>query len=188
MSALNVADLLYAPGKLYANPSALTGNETAFGTALGLVSGLAIDLEGPHGDDQAIRMSEHGNEISDMVEGARGIRVSGVLQSWDADMIQRLFPNSSVDATVGAQRKVAEPSSVRPGARASDRSIVLLFMPDDSDRVPCLVLHRALPAIEAKSRIEARLDREWGIPFAFTGIRDTSSRLYTIGMRHGISV
>jgi hypothetical protein len=182
----NVRDLLFIPGRLSVNPSNLNSAYPHGGTGLGLTRGLAIKLNSVYDPEAVITQEERGGEISDFVHQGEGAVLSCVLHSWDAEALNRLFPNTAAGA-VTQKRQVSAPGSVRAGARASSRSVVLVFTPDSPDHHPMFILRRALPALQTSNEINLRLDREAGIAAIFVGIRDTSGRLYDFGMRHDLT-
>lgn len=184
MSLPNVRDIVKIPGRLSMNPVDITTVYPHGGTALGIVKRVAVKTETRY---NFVTAEEFGGE---RVEGAaiyNGIVLAAILHSYDADMIGKVFANTTTGATSG-KPVIAEPSTVRAGNRLSDRSCVLCFTPDDEDRHPMLIMRRALPAIEETTELVQRLDEEWGLPVVFYGIRDTSARLYSYGLRRDLAL
>lgn len=171
------------PGKLVANPTSLTAAYPGGGTELGIVQDIVIMVEQPYKDIQA---EEFGGQRVEAIITREGCSVGAILRSWDKDAIAAVFPNTAAGATTG-KRQVTAPGSVRPGAKMSDRSLVLVFWPDDRDRHPFFVMYRALPALKETVELQMKLDEEFGLPLLFVGIQDTSSRLYAFGLGHDIS-
>jgi hypothetical protein len=61
--------------------------------------------------------------------------------------------------------------------RLSDRSVKLVFTPDDWHRTPAWILYRALPLLDVARRMGYDRDEELGVPFVFAAIPDTTSDL-----------
>jgi len=182
----NVRDLLFIPGRLSVNPSNLNTAYPYGGTALGVTRGLAIKLNSVYDPEAVVSAEEFGGETTDFVHQAEGAILSCVLSSWDAEALNRIFPNTAA-GSVTQKRQVSAPGSVRAGSRASSRSVVLVFTPDSPDHHPMFILRRALPALNTAAEINLRMDREAGVAAVFVGIRDSQGRLYDFGMRHDLS-
>lgn len=183
MSTPNVRDILSVPGKLYINPSGLT-SPANYGTPLGIVHDVEVITDVP---TAYITAEEYaGERVEGQMVGA-GCAIGFILRGWDKNAIQQLYPNT-VAGTVTGKRYVQSPGTIRPGEPLSNRSVVLLFAPDDPDRHMMFLMRRALPAIEANAKLAMRLDQEFGIPALFYGIRDTSSRMYLWGLPHDLQV
>lgn len=183
MAASNPRNLSTFPGKLVTNPTSLTATYPGGGTELGIVQDIVVTIEQPY---KFIEAEEFGGQRVEGVVTKEGCTVGAILRSWDKDAVQRLFPNTAAGAVTG-KRKVTSPGTIRPGEKLSDRSVVLVFWPDDRDRHPFFVMRRALPALKETAEIALRLDEEFGLPMLFFGIQDTSSRLYDFGLAHDIS-
>jgi hypothetical protein len=143
-----------------------------------------LSIEHPY---KWVTAEEYGGQRVDGVITGEGCSIGFILRSWDKDVLQRVFPNTSVGASSG-RRLVASPGAVRPGELMSNRSVVLLFTPDDADRHPMFLMRRALPAIKETAEVMLRVDQEFGLPVIFHGIRDASGKLYEWGMAHDIAL
>lgn len=178
----NVRDILSVPGVLSVNPTSLTVAANR-GTQLGIVHEVSIAIDQPY---QFVHGEEYGERIEAIMVG-QGCAIGFNLIAWDKDCLQRLFPNTAVGSTTGKRRVVA-PSTIRAGEPVSDRSVVLLFTPDDTDRHPMFLMRRALPAIKETAEVAMKMDQEMGIPAIFYGIRDTNGKLYDWGLAHDLTL
>lgn len=184
MTTPNVRDNLKIPGRLSMNPTDLGAVYPHGGTPLGVCEEIVVRPEARY---QFVTAEEYGGE---RVEGSvtyEGIVLAAVLKSYDLDMISKVFPNASA-GSVSGKVALAAPGSVRTGARLSDRSCVLCFTPDDEDRHPMLIVRRAIPAVEESAQLTLRIDESWALGVVFYGIRDSSSRLYSYGLRRDLSL
>jgi hypothetical protein len=181
VSIQNVREILRVPGKLYANPTGFM-LPADFGTPLGIVHDVALRLEQSY---QFVTAEEYGNQRVEGTQTTSGCALGFVLRGWDKDCIERIFPNTASGSFSG-KRRVVEPSTIRPGERLSNRSIVLLFAPDDRDRHPMFVMRRALPALEETAEIRLHMDEDFGLPVVFYAIRDANAKLFDWGMAHDV--
>jgi hypothetical protein len=179
----NPRNISTIPGKLVLNPTSLTAAYPGGGTELGIVQDIVLTIEQPY---KFIEAEEFGGQRVEAVVTREGCALGAVLRAWDKDALNRVFPNTALGAVTG-KRKVSAPGTIRPGEKLSDRSVVLVFWPDDRDRHPFFVMWRALPAIQETSDIQLKLNEEFGLPVMFFGIQDTSGRLYTMGLPHDIT-
>lgn len=179
MAKSNVRDILSVPGKLYLNPTDLTnpGTNTPH-LCLGVVHEVSVTFDQKY---SWITDEEYGGEKIEGMLSRDGLAIGFILRSWDRDMLAKLFPNTAAGATTGKRRIVA-PSTVRPGEPLSNRSCVLAFCPDDYAVHPVFLMRRALPAVQETAEVALQLDKEFGLPAIFHGIRDTSNRLYDVGL------
>ncbi len=184
MAASNPRDIMSLPGRLVINPSSLTTAYPGGGTGLGIVQDLSLVLEQPY---KAVLAEEFGGQAVEGTIVREGCVLGAILRSWDKDALNKLFPNTTVTST-SEKRLVSSPGTIRPGEKLSDRSAVLVFWPDDTDRHPFFVMRRALPCIKESEAIALRMDQEYGIPMLFFGIQDTSGRLYAFGPKESITV
>lgn len=172
------------PGRLVINPTSLTSAYPGGGTGLGIVQDIELHLEQPY---KMVMAEEFGGQAVEGTIAREGCVLGAIIRSWDKDALQRLFPNTTLGSTT-QKRKVAAPGSIRPGEKLSDRSVVLVFWPDDTDRHPFFVMRRALPCVKETADVALRIDQEYGIPVLFVGIQDTSQRLYDWGLAHDITM
>jgi hypothetical protein len=182
MASPNVRDILSVPGRLSYGPTNLTTAYPHGGTALGIVQEVYLKIDAP---TMYVEAEEYGGEKVEGFITREGCALGFILRSWDRNALSILFPNTVVGATAG-KRRVASPSTIRAGEPLSNRSVVLVFTPDDTDRHAMFLMRRALPAIETTTEVRLRLDEEFGIPAIFHGIRDTSGRLYEWGVPHDL--
>jgi len=181
MSKPNVRDILTVPGRLSVGPTDLLAPYPHGGTALGIVLETVLILDVPY---QSIIAEEYGERVEGIVTG-QGCALGFLLRGWDFDTLDLIFPNVAAGAASGRAR-ISAPGTIRPGEPMSNRSVVLLFTPDDIDRHPMFLMRRALPAVRETAEIALRLDQEYGVPAIFVGIRDTSGRLYEVGLAHDL--
>lgn len=185
MGTPDVARILAGvPGRLCVGPMNLA---TAFphgGTALGLVRELAVRVLTARAEVVA---EEFGAEAVEQVYLGQRWALVGTMRSLDDDMVQRLFPATATGTTT-QHRVISYPGTARAGDLRSASSVVLCFSPDDLDRHPMVLFHRALPLVEEQAELQARLDQEAGFAFAFLAIRATDGRAVSLGQREDLTL
>lgn len=177
MAISDALEALAIPGRLVSNPTQ-PGLALAYphgGTALGLTRSAAlreINVRVP------ITAEEFGTEIVDYVDGGKSYIFAAILESWDNDAIQAIFP----DATVGGSGVAGydRPGTTRAGSLLSDRSLVLLFSPFDTVNHNAVVFYRALPIMEDPSEFPLQLATPFGLPLLFASIRNTSGNAVSV--------
>lgn len=183
MATSNVRNIFKTPGRLFMNPTSLTV-EANYGTELGTFRQAFLTIDQPY---QWIEAEEYGGQKVDGVVTKEGCSIGALLHSWDADLIQKLFPNTAAGDTTH-RRRVVSPSTIRPGELMSTRAMVLYFVPDDPVRHPSFLMRRAIPATEEQFQVALKIDEEFGIPVVFYGIRDANGNLYDWGLPHDLTL
>lgn len=178
MGSPDVLRVINVPGRLCYGPSSLA---TAFphgGTAIGTTrAGKLIR----YATEKEIRDEAFGTEIRDVVLSGENYAFACILREWDDDAIALMFPNTAAGAV--SQHKVVEtPGSNRPGLLLSAKKVVLLFSPDDPERVPATLLYAALPRIAKQQEWDTAFGKRWETTVSFTAVRDSSSRIHKTGM------
>lgn len=176
--------LLFAPGRLVANPSSLATTFPYGGTALG--SSRAVILKS-YGAYYPVTAAELGGEPVEYLERAAVWGCQAFLRGQDDDAIAALFPNTAAGTTT-QHRVISEPGSNKAGFRVSARSLVLLFVPDDLTRADAWLLYRALPLLSEPTEIHQSAKEEYGFPALFMGIRDSSARVLSQGRIEDLSL
>lgn len=179
MAAIDLTGILRMPGELIVNVTDLTIAAPYGGTRLGLVQDLVVEIE--QGAVE-IRTEEFGVEVVEVVDGNRAWRLAAALRSYDRDAINAVFP-STLSGSETAQRVITDGTDARAGRRGSARAVPLLFAPDDPQRRPAILLHRAIPFPAAAAELTLDLDQEAMIGVVFRAIRHvTNNRLVSLGL------
>lgn len=185
MTTYNPRDISKFPGKLCVNPTDLALAFPHGGTGLGVVRNIMFRPEIKYED---VIAEEYGERVESFAV-SQGCILVATLQSWDAEVLRNIFWNTELGAVSG-RRKIKEGASAtnRAGFRLSDRSVVLLFSPDDTDRAPMLLMRRALPYAQESAEAAFALNSDIAIPVGFSGIRDADGDLYEWAMRKDITL
>lgn len=181
MSTPNVRDVLRVKGRLSFNPTNVaSGSYPWGGTSLGVVSRVyAVPSKAVY----LVRAEEYGGVPTEGVEAGESWILRTRLESWDYDALAKIFPSVAAGTTT-QHAVVTGPSNV--GGVLSDRSVKLLFTPDDEDRHLMVLFYKALPVADGEMPFKA--DERWGLAVDWHAIYDASSRLYQIGRRQDLSL
>lgn len=176
-------DISKFPGKLCVDPTDLSIAFPHGGTGLGVVRNIVFRPEIKY----TRVVAEEFGEVVEGVATSQGCILAATLESWDAEALRDLFWNTE-DGSTSQRRKVKEPGTNRAGFLLSSRAKVLLFSPDDTDKAPMLIIRRALPMPEESAFASFQLNSDIALAFAWTGIRDSTGRLYEWAMRKDITL
>lgn len=171
--------VLRAAGKCCANPTDLTLPFPHGGTALGDQAFMEAYYDQRH-------FAVIAEELDEVVEVARGAvrgRVDLVFRQWDADALA-LFYDAEL---IGDQPQLAVPGDRIAGALGSSTAVTLMISPDRLGD-PALIVHVAIPTVGATLPVRYGNLRELQFVARFDAIRDSSSRMYSMGALDEISV
>jgi len=171
----NPRDIAKFPGKLCVNPTDLALPFPHGGTGLGVVRNVIFRTEVSY---EKVIAEEYG-QVVEAIGTEYGCVLAASLISFDEEALKELFWNTEV-GSVSGRRGVSEGASpaTRAGFLLSSRSVVLLFSPDDTGHAPALLIRRALPMLEPSAQANLQLNSDIAIAVTFTGIRDTTGRLF----------
>ena len=177
----NPRDILVAvPGRLCVNPANLAAAFPHGGTALGIVKAVSVR---PGVSYQEVTAEEYGGERIEVVATGEAWVLAAILRSWDHDALSRFFPSEVVGGS--GQPLVTHPSLVadtgRAGRLLSASSIVLCFSPDSPANHPGLVMHRAIPMLDAAIETNLSLARPQEIAVVFAAIRSAAGKSVSWG-------
>jgi hypothetical protein len=134
---MNFNEIYFTRGRVYLNPVNLTNN---YGTELCFIESGVNFMPGL--STANISREEDGVEIWKTIYLQSRPIMSFVAQNYNMDVISLLFPSS-----VYAGNKAGSPGSLRSGHILSDSPIPqrLLFVPDNTEVKPCLILQKVVP-------------------------------------------
>ena len=146
-------NVLRVPGRLVRDPTDLSASFPYGGTALGVVSGVALDRgivteELVGGDDR--------NQTIDLLYLREQWRLSVVLREWTDEALAVAGYNLGTGAST-SKKYLANRGSVVPGRLLSSfLSMKLVYAPEDAS-TPGILVFRALPAIEETSMLNLNM-------------------------------
>ena len=180
MSTADLHQSLTSPGRLVINPTDKTAAFPYGGTQIGEVREVRAVITGGWFDVEA---EEYGGAIVESVWSGENVAIGCYLRQFDETAVAAVFPNTK---TTGTSKRVAvthwsdAASPVRPGHLLSSRSVKLLFVPFDVDRVRCVYFSRALPRTNESVALQKALGVREEIPALFLAIPSTTSKVYQI--------
>jgi hypothetical protein len=174
-------------GRLIANPTSVVAASNYGGTVLGEISFIEFRFGKRNYRKTAEEKGGATWGITDLGDTAV---VAGVFRGADVDALGALFPNTVLGSSRGRTINGQSNGTVRAGADLSERSIKLLFAPDDSESGLHVILYRALPVVPVAASIGLHLGRERGYGFAFEGtwIEDTKRSVYQHALRENLTI
>ena len=175
MGTSNAIDVIRQRGFLCVSPTNLALPFPHGGTAIGITRDLEFQ---PGVRVREIVAEEFGGVVTDYIRTGERAALTGVLRSWDEDLLETLFADVASGATVTGG--IVSGSGVVPGALCANFS--LLFSARDVERNPSLLIYRAIPMPDSAARIGLAVKAEMGMPFAFMATPDSKGRLYQIGL------
>jgi hypothetical protein len=187
LSADSILGIRQESGRLISNPTSTDASSNYGGTVLGEIAYIECRIYPRYRPKFAEEFGGHPIDAKWLGETPV---ISGVLRNGDPDMINVLFANTALGASRGRGIMGQANGSIRAGADLSDRSIKLLFAPNDSEHGDHCILYRALPEINMTTAIGLYLGREKGIPFAFYGTvaEDAKRSTHQIDLRENLVI
>lgn len=186
-SANSLTELRQESGKLIANPTTLVAASNYGGTVLGEIAFIEFRFLPRY---RPITAEEWGGAVADVVNLGDSAAVAGVLRGNDSDAISTIFPNTAAGGSRGRSVKGQANGTIRAGSLLSDRSVKLLFAPDDSEHGTHVILYRAIPSVATAASMGLYLGREKGIPFSFYAVpvEDSARSVYQLALRENLTL
>ncbi len=186
MATGNSAKIVRAPGRLVVNPTTnlATGSFPNGGWAVGHVSQCRVQ---PLGTTLRV-FSEALGEYTDLIEGNRRWVFSCFLRGWDDDAIERLLSDGYERGPATQHSSFAVPGNHEVGTSALGRAVRLLYVPDAPERVPAVLIYRAIPEMADGAEMLFQRNAELGIPLAFECLRDDDGRILHVGLIHDLPI
>jgi hypothetical protein len=157
---MNFNEIHFTRGRVYINPVNLTDN---YGTELCYIENGVNFMPGLQ--TMPISREEDGYEIWKVIYLQSRPMITFIAQNYNSDVLKLLFPRSVVEAT----NMAGSPGDLRSGHILTDDALVtcrLLFVPDNIEIKPCLILQKALPV--ALNNVNIRLSHNDKMVFSLS--------------------
>jgi len=187
MTTPNARNIVFAPGRLSYGATSLTTDYPHGGTALGNVRAIRAI---PGRRYEFVRAEEFGGERIEALDvGGDGWVLSAILRGCDNDAYAALFPNTSV-GTTSQHRLITETASStnRAGRLLASTGVRLVFTPYALEDHNFLVLHRAVPMLDATASLAFSLSEQLDVAVVFAGFRDSTGKSASYGRRRDITL
>lgn len=176
MAVENLQNVTFLSGRLVSNPTTLVGSFPFGGTALGLARDIVVM---PTTLSYQVKAEEFGNVTVDVVDGGRSWVLGANLRGYDTDALVTVFPGTNTGSSSGLFGiRETSTGAGRGGRLHSADSIVLLHVPDDTDRHRATLLYRAVPLVDEAAELNLQLANEFMIAVMFIAIPDTSGNVF----------
>lgn len=116
-----------------------------------------------------------------------GAVAGAILRSWDKDMLSAVHPNTVASSRLIRMRQTVSGSGSRRAGTFID-TIKLLFVPEDRQNHPFVVLYAAAPEFERAAKLRLANRKEMGLAILFVGQPDSLGRIYDSGQRSEITL
>ena len=178
MALADAGKVLRVGGRLCINPTNLA---TAFphgGTALGMISEAVFQ---PGLKRYEVTAEEYGGEPIDLVITSETAVFGCLFRGMDFDAWGTIWEDTRNGKSSG-QKVVNYPGAIRAGNLASDRSVTLLYSPDDVQSDPAILMYEACPILSETAELALAISEEMVVRVVFQGIRNASGNVYQIGL------
>ena len=179
MAAGDSARVLRAPGRIVIAPTKpFHGNVYPFGgREVGKVNACVLK---PLGTRFHVE-SEGLGETTDILDSGSNWMFACFLRGWDDDALSLFRPESFEAGDVTQHAVVTVPGNKAAGASVLGNAVVLAYVPEDTVRVPGVILYRAVPDWTDGSELAFRRGSELGLPLTFSCVRDVDGRILQVG-------
>lgn len=183
MASPTVMSALRTPGQIIINPSAglLTQAPPHGGTSLGFVGNAKVRRIGREFEQTC---EEWGGEVGDLVYLGEEWSLAFDLRNQDGDAIAACFANTSEHSPSG-QRGIDHPGTALVAGQSlyDEKSVALLFSPNDRQRHCAVYFRKAIPriALEIESDLSRGSERLFVV--GFRAMRDDTTPLASVQVR-----
>lgn len=170
MASASVAHTIRAPGRIVIGPaqSLLDGAYPFGGAEIGRSS---VCRATPLGQTFAVNCEALG-EPTDILETVNRYVFACFLHGFDADAVSRLVHGTTTTGTYTRHPMLTLPGDRVAGMSLLDRAVTLLYVPDDTVRVPALIAYRAVPRWDDGAEVMLQRGQELGFALAFDCLRN----------------
>ena len=178
--------LIRAPGKIIAAPTSLTAGATGEygGSIIGTTRAVALV---PLGTPFQVECEGLG-EFSDVLEGNNRYIANFFLRGWDQMAVAKLLAGGYSAGSVTKNAVWKEPGTKTPGQSAIGRALVWLFVPDDVDNHPALIIRSGIPDFADGAEMAFQRGEEFGLNMTIECIRDGSGNILDLGILADLSL
>ena len=186
MAAGNVSRIIRAPGRVVVNPttSFATSAYPYGGTEVGKTNLCALQ---PLGVPFRVE-SEALGEATDILEANNQYVFVCFLRGYDDDAVELFLEAGHEAGTVTRHAVFHSPGSKTPGESALDRSISLVYVPDDTIRTPGVLIYRGIPDWSDGAELAFQRGSDLGIPITVDCLRDANENILRIGRMEDLTL
>jgi len=179
MASGSSAKVIRAPGRVVLDPTDVydTGAFPYGGTEIGRTSACRLE---PLGASYRVEYESLG-EAGDILEPETRWLFTCFLRGWDDDALKLLFPKQYTAGDLTQHAVFAAPGTSTPGETALDRSVHLLYVPDNVDDVPAVSIYKGIPDWDAGAEVALSRSEDFGIPLAVDCVRNTNGNILRVG-------
>lgn len=179
MASGNVARILRVPGRVVINPTTafLGGTYPYGGTEVGKASQCLLQ---PLGTSFRVEYESLG-EVGDVLEANNRWMFTCFLRGWDDDAVELLLAGGEETGEHTQHRAFHVPGNVQPGASALKRSVSMVYVPEDPETAPAVLIYRGVPDWTEGAEMAFQRGSELGIPLSIECLRDSGCNTLRVG-------
>lgn len=185
MATKSPQNIVFEEGKLVINPTDLSAADPYGGTELGYTRD---HVSIPTQISKSIVAEELGQQIVEIIDGGRAWIFGCTFRGWDDDAYNTLFPSVNTGSSSGRKGILETTTQGLAGSLFSDRSVKLLFVPNDTDRHKMILLHKALPLVDETAELMHELSEEQVVAAIFIAMPDSSGNIYAAELKEDLSL
>ena len=177
MGSSRIPPTMMVPGRLVANPSqTIDGGLFPFGgLEVGRVRGCALRSLA---HDVPVFYEATG-AVGELIEGGHRWVFLAFFRGNDSDAIETFLPDGHAEGEQTGHAVFEVPGEREPGSSALSRATVLLYVPDDTENAPAILMYAAVPDLEGDIAWNRRT--EHGLPIVFECVPDEDDRVLAYG-------
>ena len=179
--------VIKAPGTIIVSPTSLTdsdGTGQYGGSIIGSTRAVAL---APLGTPYRVECEGLG-EYSDVLEGNNRYVASFFLRGWDKAGVQNLLAGGYTEGATTKNAVWQEPGTKTPGQSATGRAVVWLYVPDDTNRHPALIIRAGIPDFADGAELAFQHQEELGLTIAVECIRNGSNQILDLGLLEDLTL
>ncbi len=191
MAGLNNKLVHRVPGRFVINPTAVGLAQTPRdpdqdygGTVLGNCDRVRLTMGIGAG---GITADEFGGDEIDFVLIQRSVVVSFLIEGWDEDTLETMFPNVTTGPSTADRKVIQIPGSNKSGYLLSGDAVTLLYAPDDAETQPGILIPKAVPLIFFAEEARFSVISTLNVPALFQAVRDANNNTCAIGKVENLS-
>ena len=103
------------------------------------------------------------------------------MRGWDKSAVSSLLSAGYAEGSVTKNAVWTEPGAKTAGQSSYGRALAWLFVPDDTNNHPALILRAGIPDFAEGAELALQRTEEFGIDIAIECLRDSNNKILDLG-------